>query len=106
MNILITLALAAWLIAGVAIYYLRQPDPYNDPRYEKIYAPLKAGKGTKENPLTMDDLKPLMEELQRLEAERNASTSHQNHTLVPALSAHPATPRSVPQSLPSPDSHH
>lgn len=71
MNILITLALATWLIiVGVIIHYLRQPTPYNDPRYEKIYAPLKAGKGTKENPLTMEDLEPLMEELQRLEAEK------------------------------------
>ena len=43
------------------------PDPYNDPRYEKIYAPLKAGKGTKENPLTMEDLQPLMEEIARIE---------------------------------------
>lgn len=73
---MVTILLSITVVIVVTVLLLvygatqRKVDPYNDPRYEKIYAPLKAGKGTKENPLTMEDLQPLMEELRRLEESK------------------------------------
>lgn len=34
-----------------------------------LYAPLRAGRGTRENPLSLDDLAPVQKALRRIEAK-------------------------------------